>query len=80
MTEKEAWLEIADKCVETRDDAVFLCHETMDGQMRKRLEMFKPLTSCFVWWERRNDSDPAGEVNDQRATACCFLAAMCDLP
>lgn len=84
MTEKEAWLKIGAECMDS-DVLIFLCHETSHHPrswsthfpaMRKRLALLVPERlydhpePCHdAWW---------GIQNEVRATACGFLAAMCD--
>ena len=82
MTESEAWLEIAEKCV-GHSYGVFLCNEARRSdvcdivQMARRLELFRPLAAHTVWWEFGGDVTQAS-LNDQRALACCFLAVMAE--
>ncbi len=80
MTEKEAWLEIARQMIEGSCGSVGICDAiksiaTVDMwyTMKTRLRMFSPQEGGWYW-----------PVNKRRvtrtlpATACCFLAAMCD--
>ncbi len=86
--ESEAWLKIARKCVRIRNEAVFLCEETkaveppaLSSQMCCRLKLFRPTKWCGphnLWWKSELPGITRKDANDQRATACCFLAAMCD--
>ena len=82
MTEKEAWLKIGQKCAKSKW-VEYLCHETVDApshlraQMLVRLFRFMPHENpshFSAWWV----DGTTRIVNDQRATACCFLAAMCE--
>ena len=82
MTEKEAWLEIGERCMPRA--FIYLCNEAakypMFPSMCEHLLRFKPLTTDEhyggnVWWQDYgNPTDCWG--NSYRATACCFLAAM----
>ena len=84
MTEKQAWLKIGHRCLDTLV-GVFLCHEVRDisvpteirRQMQTRLRLFRPLkdsTSVAPWWLLSDFDNP----NKPRATACYLLASMCD--
>ena len=84
MTETEAWLSIAEKCVHIGSSyGVFLCNEAKRSdallivQMARRLELFRPLVAHTVWWEFGGDVTQTN-LNDQRALACCFLATMAE--
>ncbi len=88
MTEKEAWLKSARKCILARDSC-FLCHEVkhrrlnLRPQMKERLWLFRPDpdSDCGLpwwWYGYGDDCKDLTEANECRATACCFLAAMCD--
>lgn len=97
MTEKEAWLELAEKyepgarppvyrddtnklqkvssgiCfgleyLQLRNDITRDMNTRMDFRLH---EFFAPGTFVAYFW-------PMGECRAERATACCFLAAMCD--
>ena len=84
MTEKEAWLKIGHRCLDTLV-GVFLCREVRDisvpaemhRRMRTRLRLFRPLkgSNCRApWWLLSDFYNP----NEPRATACYLMAAMCD--
>ncbi len=92
MKESEAWLRVAEKCVRLRDKSVFLCNEVekvkvksaaLSDRMDDRLLLFSPekrVRQWSVWWtaERTCGALDRADVNDQRALACCFLAAMAE--
>ena len=86
MTEKEAWLELAKKACTSGNGMFFLCTETKDlapnglcDQMLYRLELFNPRHDTGrVWWNFTEDNETPTELDNQRATACCFLAAMAE--
>ena len=97
MTEKQAWLELADKYEPGARPPVYrdntqalrkvssgICFgleylqmrgditDDMDNTMDHRLhEFFSPGTFVGYFW-------PKGKCRAERATACGFLAAMCD--
>lgn len=88
MTEKEAWLGMAYRCVVARDNH-FLCHKVnrrrlnLRPQIKERLWLFRPDldSDCgepWWYWGTEGEVETLQEANDQRATACCFLAAMCN--
>ena len=77
MTEKEAWLDWGKRCTEKVDPVCMpgLClWSTRLPEMREHLQLFCPtgMTCDDYWWRWT----PRGIA--ERATACCFLAAMCD--
>ncbi|KKK52010.1 hypothetical protein LCGC14_3109250 [marine sediment metagenome] len=81
MTEKEAWLEIARTYDGDGPCQVGLCWSIRDipscawrAAMRKRLRLFAPSRTAVWYWP----INKSREARDLRATACCFLAAMCD--
>ncbi len=90
VTESEAWLRIARKCVRYRNVSVFLCNEVegvrcgsfeLASQMSRRLELFRPKyhgeTTAGPWWyPELGEGSSYANANDQRALACCFLAVM----
>ena len=87
MTEKEAWLKIGAKCMNRRR-IIFLCHETRHSRVwRAHFPAMREKLALFVPKRLHNDVYPCGDAwwggvyplgNKDRATACGFLAAMCD--
>lgn len=81
MTEKEAWLELARTYEGTGHCELGLCWSIREMlrcncrvAMRKRLRLFAPGRSAAWFWP----INKSRESRDLRATACGFLAAMCD--
>ena len=89
MTEKEAWLELANG-IETHKEPYHthtgLCYRIsaqLDGRiskvqqtvMQRRLKIFEPSPGAVWWWWPRENTP---ETRTLRATACCFLAAMAE--
>ena len=98
MTEKEAWLEIAEMfesaepvweyslypTVGICDAGKRLCyqqcviHADLNRKMMTRLGKYFNPNGKDVQWEYFWADDTQRPTRDLRATACCFLAAMCD--
>ena len=81
MTEKEAWLKIARTHEGIGPCRVGLCWSIRGlpgcncrAAMRKRLRLLAPTRDAVWFWPINNSR----KTRDLRATACCFLAAMCN--
>ncbi len=88
MTEKEAWLELAHE-YETNSTPSSVAERHITGlclrinafrsaprvAMREHLSLFAPYRGAVWYWAACDNSK---RTRDLRATACCFLAAMCD--
>ena len=86
MTEKETWLKIAAQFDAAGPcDAIGICHGidtlaaaaeasyALCNAMKVRLRLFSPHQGGWYW-----PCDKRRVNRTLRATACCFLAAMCD--
>ena len=83
MTEKEAWLKIGDEYETLSNPTIGLCvrirafptrMNPLKAAMRNRLFLFAPHPGDVWYW----NADNRKQTRAFRATACCFLAAMCD--
>ena len=83
MTEKQAWLKFARDYDSTKHvKHIGLCRTIEDSgvsgdmgfAMRERLRWFRPYPHAVWYWP----CNRTRLTSTLRATACCFLAAMCD--